>query len=77
MAEAPGRVGTTAHPFPGAGWLSIDSPCIPIVFISAHEDAQTCGCAPAAGAVAFLQKPFDDQTLLEAVARAAEQRPSE
>ncbi len=45
---------------------------IPIVFITAHEDAQTRDGALAAGAVAFLVKPFDDQELLDAVARATE-----
>jgi FixJ family two-component response regulator len=45
--------------------------CIPIIFITGHEDQQARHQAMAAGAIDFLQKPFDDQLLLEAVARAA------
>jgi FixJ family two-component response regulator len=40
---------------------------IPIVFITAHEDNQAHAKAMAAGAVAFLQKPFEDFTLLDAI----------
>jgi FixJ family two-component response regulator len=42
---------------------------IPIIFISAHEDMQARAKAMAAGAVAFLQKPFEDHTLLDAIER--------
>lgn len=45
-------------------------PSVPIVFVTAHEDEPTRERALAAGAVAFLVKPFDDQDLLDAV-RAA------
>lgn len=41
----------------------------PFVFISAHGDEQTRREASAAGAAAFLQKPFDERALLEAVVR--------
>src|SRR5262245_55247952 len=50
--------------------LASHGPRIPIVFITAHEDGQTRDSALAAGAVAFLMKPFDDQEVLDAVARA-------
>lgn len=40
---------------------------IPIIFITAHENPKAFETAMDAGAVAFLQKPFDDQTLLNAV----------
>ena len=43
---------------------------IPIVFVSAHEDAVTRANAVRAGAIAFLKKPFDNSTLLEALHRA-------
>jgi FixJ family two-component response regulator len=43
---------------------------IPIVFITAHGDAQMRMQALRAGAVEFLAKPFDDDVLLESV-RAA------
>ena len=43
---------------------------MPIVFITAHEDNQILTKAMAAGAVAFLQKPFEDYALLDAIDRA-------
>lgn len=43
---------------------------VPIIFITAHADAQVRDLAMQAGAVAFLIKPFDDQTLLDAVGTA-------
>jgi len=46
---------------------------IPVIFISAHEDARAVEMALAAGAVAFLYKPFDDQDLLAAIHRALDQ----
>ncbi len=39
----------------------------PIIFITAHEDAQVYQHAMEAGAVAFLYKPFSDEALLEAI----------
>ena len=45
-----------------------DSGCkMPIVFMSAHQDAGTRGKALNAGAIAFLQKPFEDQLLIETI----------
>jgi FixJ family two-component response regulator len=43
---------------------------MPIVFVSGHEDAVMRANALRAGAIAFLQKPFDDTTLLDALDRA-------
>ena len=43
---------------------------MPIVFVSAHDDAVTRANALRAGAIAYLKKPFDDSTLLEALRRA-------
>lgn len=43
---------------------------IPIMFITAHGDEMLRAQALAAGAVVFLTKPFDDETLLESI-RAA------
>ena len=42
----------------------------PIIFISGHGDAEMATRALAAGAVAFLRKPFRDQALLDAVESA-------
>ena len=41
-----------------------------LVFITGHEDCEARRIALAAGAVDFLQKPFDDRALLDAVTRA-------
>jgi len=43
---------------------------VPIILITSHEDPQVRDRALAAGAVAFLQKPFDEKSLLNAVAAA-------
>ena len=45
---------------------------IPIVFITAHGDAQMRMQALRAGAVEFLSKPFNDEALLEIVRAALE-----
>lgn len=45
---------------------------IPIVFITAHGDAQMRMQALRAGAVEFLAKPFNDEALLESVRAALE-----
>ena len=42
---------------------------LPIIFITAHEDARARKVALEEGAEAFLQKPFEDETLLDAVQR--------
>jgi len=44
----------------------------PIVFVSAHGDISTSVRAMKLGAVDFLEKPFDDEDLLDAVVRAIE-----
>jgi FixJ family two-component response regulator len=43
---------------------------IPLIFITAHGDAETRARALRAGAVAFLDKPFSDEVLLRAVQAA-------
>jgi FixJ family two-component response regulator len=40
---------------------------IPIIFITAHDDAETRSLAMRDGAVEFLTKPFSDAVLLEIV----------
>jgi FixJ family two-component response regulator len=58
---------------PGIGGLELQkrlasSRCrMPIIFISAHEDINAREQGLRAGVIAFLQKPFEDQMLLEAV----------
>lgn len=46
-------------------------PDLPIVFITAHDDALAEQRALQAGAAAFLHKPFTEQQLLAAIATAA------
>jgi FixJ family two-component response regulator len=43
---------------------------IPIVFVSAHDETTMQANALRAGAVAFLRKPFDNRTLLDALSRS-------
>jgi FixJ family two-component response regulator len=43
---------------------------VPIVFVSAHDASIMRTTAMRAGAIAFLKKPFDNSTLLEALSRA-------
>jgi FixJ family two-component response regulator len=45
---------------------------IPIIFITAYGDAKMRTQAMSAGAVEFLEKPFDDDVLLESVRAALE-----
>ena len=40
---------------------------IPVIFITAHDDQKSRRRALRAGAVAFLDKPFTDQQLLQAI----------
>jgi FixJ family two-component response regulator len=54
--------------------LSTRSRAIAIVFVSAHEDEVVRARALRAGATAFLEKPFDDKTLLDLLDRAVTQR---
>jgi FixJ family two-component response regulator len=43
---------------------------LPVIFITAHADVPTAVAAMKTGAVEFLEKPFDRQTLLNRVERA-------
>jgi FixJ family two-component response regulator len=43
---------------------SIGNP-LPVIFITAHDEAGVRDRALAAGAVAFLRKPFDDELLIK------------
>lgn len=58
---------------PGIGGLELQEKLtrsgsqIPIIFISAHKDDREREKGLRSGAVAFLQKPFEDQTLIDAV----------
>lgn len=45
---------------------------LPVIFITAHADVATAVAAMKSGAVEFLEKPFDRDTLLKRVERALE-----
>jgi two-component system response regulator FixJ len=45
---------------------------IPIIFITAHDDAPTRERVKRAGVAAYLPKPFDERVLLEAIRGALE-----
>lgn len=48
-----------------------------IIFITAHANGETSRLATKSGAVAFLQKPFEDQALLDAICTGLERKPAE
>lgn len=50
--------------------LAAQRPDLPIVFITAHDDAAAEQRALEAGAIAFLRKPFSEQQLFAAIAAA-------
>lgn len=50
--------------------LATDRAAIPIIFMTAHDDAATRERASRAAGAAYLPKPFDDRALLEAIRRA-------
>lgn len=43
---------------------------MPVIFMTAYEDRGARTIAMEAGAVAFLQKPFEEKTLVDAIQRA-------
>jgi len=47
-----------------------DRLAVPIIFITAHDDAKTQERIAKSGAVGHLRKPYDEQTVLEAIRRA-------
>ena len=53
--------------------LARDGHSIPVIFITAYDDNQSRRQAMQAGAVAFLDKPFTDDQLLQAIRSALRQ----
>jgi len=45
---------------------------VPIIFISAYDDAVTSERIAESGAAAYLRKPFEEQDLLDAIRRAVD-----
>jgi FixJ family two-component response regulator len=57
--------------------LAVSGVPIPIVFITALDDVSTREQVNRAGAVGYLRKPIDQDTLIEAISRAIGQDASE
>jgi FixJ family two-component response regulator len=55
--------------------LAAAGAAIPIIFITAHDDAPTGERARHAGVVAYLSKPFDKRALLDAIRSAVDGGP--
>jgi FixJ family two-component response regulator len=55
--------------------LAKDRTAIPIIFITAHDDVLTRERIRRAGVAAYLPKPFDEEALLDAIARAVDGGP--
>ena len=53
------------------GELRAQGAAPPVIFITAHDDAETRESARRAGAIQYLRKPFDDGALIDALSRAA------
>ena len=49
-----------------------DGKRLPVIFITAHADVSTAIAAMKSGAIEFLEKPFDRETLLKRVRKALE-----
>jgi FixJ family two-component response regulator len=47
---------------------------IPVIVVSAHDDAEIRGRARELGAISFFRKPVDDQALLDGIHWAIEER---
>ena len=58
-------------------YLAVSGVPIPIVFITALDDVSTRERVNSAGAAGYLRKPFDQDTLIEAISRAIGQNASE
>jgi FixJ family two-component response regulator len=54
--------------------LAAKGSTLPIIFITGFEDPMARGEALKFGAIAFLQKPVDERTLLEAIELASQKK---
>lgn len=52
------------------GWYRQHGHSAPVIFITAHEDAETEARAAEAGAMGFFYKPFHSERLWQAVEKA-------
>jgi len=63
----PGRDGLAVHQA-----MLASGPALPVIFITGHGDIPMAVRAVAAGALDFLEKPFDEAALIERIERAFE-----
>ena len=67
---------------PGMGGLNVQEEMrargidLPIIFVSGHADVPIVVRAFKAGAVDFIEKPYNEQLLLDSVQQALERRPA-
>ena len=67
---------------PGMGGLAVQDAMrergigLPVIFVSAHADVPIVVRAFRGGAVDFIEKPYNEQLLLDSVQRALSQRPA-
>jgi FixJ family two-component response regulator len=54
----------------------VDGARIPVILITAHDDAATSERVRRSGVAAYLRKPFDGQVLLDAIESAVGPGPS-
>ncbi len=57
--------------------LAVDGAGIPVILITAHDDAATSERVRKSGAAAYLRKPFDGQVLLDAIESAVQPGPGQ
>ena len=50
--------------------LNAEAPCLPVIFITGHGGVETAVRALKGGAIDFIEKPFDDQRMLDLVHKA-------
>jgi FixJ family two-component response regulator len=66
---------------PGMGGLEVQrrlvtsAPSLPVIFITAHDEDALCDEAFQGGAVAFLQKPFDENLFITTIDGALNRGP--
>jgi DNA-binding response OmpR family regulator len=58
------------HSVYGDDWAVAQRLAVPVIFITAHDDAITRERIEKSGAAGHLQKPFDEQAVLDAIRRA-------
>ena len=51
-------------------WLVKSGNTVPVIFITAHDEVGVCDKALAAGAVALLRKPYNDELLITTLRKA-------